>query len=91
MNVRNRRILCARISRHHHVAFLFRLHQLLSDVALHNFMSEVPSQRVATQRFNLKALLQRQSASLQPNIHQPSAGEVGVSEYRDHLNSQRAL
>jgi hypothetical protein len=35
----------------------FRTDELLGDVALDDFMGEVSPQRVATQRFNLKALL----------------------------------
>jgi hypothetical protein len=86
MNVSDGRILCARISRHHHVAFFFRLHQLLSDVALHDLMSKVPPQGVATQRFDFKALLQSQPARLEPDVHETGAREVSVGENRNHWN-----
>lgn len=72
------------------MAFLFRLHELLCDVALDNFVREVPTQRVATQSLDLKALLQRQPAGLQANVHEPSTREVGVSEYWEHQKSSTA-
>src|SRR5258705_12070069 len=62
MNVSDRRILSAGIGRYHHVAFLFRLNELFCDVALYNFVREVPTHRVATERVELKALLQCQTA-----------------------------
>ncbi len=64
MNVTDRGILGARISRHHHVAFLLRLNKLLCYVTLDHFMREVPTQRVATDFVDLEALLQRQTAGL---------------------------
>src|SRR5213075_243095 len=70
MNVRDWRILGARISRDHHMASLLRLNQLLRDVALHDLMREVTPHRVTTSRVNLKALLQRQTAAFKTNVHQ---------------------
>src|SRR6267142_1546459 len=70
MNVRDRRILSAGIGRYHHVAFLFRLNKLLRNVALDDFVREVPAQGVATKRLDLKALLQRQTARLESDIHE---------------------
>ena len=84
VNVGDRRILRARISRDHHVTFLFRLHELLGDVALNNFVSEVPTHRLAAERIDLKALLQLQPAGLESNVHQPRAREVSVSENLIH-------
>lgn len=81
---RDRRILCAGISRHHHVAFLFRTDELLSDVALDDLMSEVPTQRVATNSLDLKALLQGETTGLEADVHQTGAREVGVGENREH-------
>jgi hypothetical protein len=81
VNVSDRRILCAWIGRHHHVAFFLRLHELLGDVALDHFVREVPAQRVTTESFDLKTLLQRQPASLEADVHEPGAREVGVGEY----------
>ena len=75
VNVGDRGILCAGIGRHHHVAFLFRTDELLGDVALDDLVREVPTQRVATESLDLKALLQRQPASLEPDVHEPRAGE----------------
>jgi hypothetical protein len=49
MNVSDRGILCARICRHHHLTFLFRLNELLRDIALDDFVSEVPTQGIATE------------------------------------------
>ena len=43
--------------------------------------------RVATESVDLKALLQRQTASLETDVHEPRAREVGVSEYREHPQS----
>ena len=74
-------VLCAGISGHHHVAFLFRTDEFLGDVALDHFVREVPTQRVATESLDLKALLQHQTARLEADVHQPRAGEVGVCEY----------
>lgn len=51
-------VFCARIGRHHYVAFLFRLNKLLSDLTLNHFLGEVPAHRIATERVDLKALLQ---------------------------------
>src|SRR6266496_607710 len=84
MNVTDRRISCAWICRDHHVTLLFRLNKLLRHVALDNFMREVPAYCLATERVNLKALLQCETARLQADVHEPGAREVGVSEYRDH-------
>lgn len=84
VNVSDRGILGARIGRHHHLAFLFRTDELLGDVALDDFVREVPPQGVATESLDLKALLQCQTAGLKTDVHQPGAREVGVSEYRDH-------
>src|SRR5260370_27402089 len=86
VNVSDRRILCAWISRHHHVAFLFRLHELLCDVALDYFVSEVLAHGVATESIDLEALLQGQTASLNADIHEPGAREIGVGEYLLHQN-----
>jgi len=47
---------------------------------LDDFVSEVVAHRVATETVDLKTLLQRQTAGLKSNIHQPGAGEVGVGE-----------
>ncbi len=91
MNVSDRRVLRARIGCHHHVTFLFRLHKLLGDVALNNFVSEIPTHRIATKRINLKALLQRQPAGFKTDVHQASAGEVGVSENSFRPQSLRIL
>ena len=81
---RDRRILCARISRDHHVALLFRLHEFPRDIALDDVVSKIPPQRIATEGLNLKALLQRQPASSEADIHEPRAGEVGVRENWEH-------
>jgi hypothetical protein len=35
-------------------------------------------------------LLQRQTASLEADVHEPGPREVGVSEYRDHQNGSTA-
>src|SRR5688572_18473616 len=75
---------CARIGRHHYMTFLFRLHQLLCDVTLDDFVREVSPHGVATESVDLKALLQCQTASLEANVHEPSAREVSVSEYWAH-------
>lgn len=69
VNVRNWRTFCARIGRYHHVAFLFRLHELLRDVTPHNFVRKVLTLRLATLSINLKALLQSQTTSLEANVH----------------------
>ena len=61
MNIRNRRILRARIRRDHHVAFLVSENDLPCDIALDNFVSEVLAHRVATDSVNLKALLECES------------------------------
>jgi hypothetical protein len=61
------------------VAFLFRLHELLRYVTLNNLVREVPTLRIATDRVDLKALLQRQSTSLEADVHEPCAGEVGIN------------
>ena len=58
VNVSDRGILSAGIGCHHYVAFLFRLNELLCDVALDDFVGEVPTQGVATESLDLKALLQ---------------------------------
>ena len=84
VNVSDGRILRARISRDHHVAFFFRLHELLGDVALHNFVSEIPAHRLATERIDLKALLQCKTAGLESNVHKPRAREVSVGENSEH-------
>ena len=81
MNVADRRISCAWICRDHHMTPLFRFHELPRYVALNNFMREVPSHRVATETIDLKALLQRQTAGLEADVHEPGAREVSVSEY----------
>lgn len=52
-------------------------------------MSEVSTERVATESVNLKALLQCHTAGLQADIHEPCAREVGVSEY--YLNLFHAV
>src|SRR2546425_8362969 len=91
VNVTDRGIPCAWIGRHHHVAFLFRLNELVCDVTLHDLVSEVPTQGVATESVDLKALLQCQSARLEADVHQPGAREVCVSEYRNHQNRSTAL
>src|SRR3954470_923024 len=70
---------------------LFRLHQLLRDVALHDLMQEISPHRLATSRVNLKALLQRQPAAFKTNVHETGAGEVGVSENSFHPRSLRIL
>ena len=66
------------------MAFLFRLNELLCDVALDHFVREIPTQGVATESVDLKALLQYQTARLEANVHEPGAREVGISEYWDH-------
>ena len=38
-----------------------------------NFVGEVPTQRVATESIDLKALLQRQIAKLESDVHEPRA------------------
>lgn len=91
MNVSDRRILCARIRRHHHVTVLFRLYELLRDVALDDFVREVAPHRVATEAVNLKALLQCETAGFKTNVHQSSAGKIGISENRFHPRSSRIL
>lgn len=58
------------------MAFLVGEYNLLRDVALHNFVSEVPSHRVATESVDLKALLQREATGLKTNVHKPGAREV---------------
>ena len=58
VNVSDRRILRAGIGRHHHLAFLFMLNELLCDVTLDDFVREVPTQGFATESLDLKALLQ---------------------------------
>lgn len=47
-------------------------------------MSEVPPAACRNTGLNLKALLQNQPARLKPDVHQPGAGEIGVSENRNH-------
>jgi hypothetical protein len=69
VNVSDRGILCAWIGRHHHLAFLFRTDELLCDVALDDFVREVPTQGVATESVDLKALLQCQTARLEADVH----------------------
>ena len=91
VNVSDRRILCAWIGRHHHLTFLFRLNELLCDVALDDFVREVPTQGVATESLDLKALLQCQTSRLEADVHEPCAREVGVSEDRDHQNRIRVV
>lgn len=86
VNVSDRGILCAGICRHHHLTFLFRLNELLCDVALDDLVSEVPTHGVTAESLDLKALLQRQTARLEADVHEPGAREVGVSEYWDHRN-----
>jgi hypothetical protein len=85
VNVSDRRILCAGIGRHHHVAFLFRLNELLCDVTLDDFVKEVPTHGFATEGLDLKALLQGQTTRLQTDVHESSTREVGVSEDWDHI------
>lgn len=46
-----------------------------------------PPHRVAAQSIYLKALLQRQPASFEANVHESGAGEVGVGEYWKHPRS----
>src|SRR5437870_9658370 len=87
VNVGDRRILRARISRDHHVTFFFRLHELLGDVALNNFVSEVPTHRLAAESIDLKALLQSQSAGFEADVHQPRARAVSVGENREDEKS----
>jgi hypothetical protein len=91
VHVSDRGILCAWIGRHHHLAFLFRLNELLCDVALDDFVREVPTQGVATESIDLKALLQCQTARLEADVHEPGAREVGVSEYRDHQDKSTVV
>ena len=91
MNVSDRRILGARIRRDHHVAFLFRTDEFLGDVALNNFVREVPSHRLTTESIDLKALLQCQPARLKADVHEPGAGEVRVGEYLIHPQGLRIL
>ena len=66
------------------MTFFFFLHELLGDVALNNFVSEVPTHRVAAERIDLKALLQRQTAGLESDVHQPRAREISVGENWEH-------
>jgi hypothetical protein len=91
MNVRDWRILGARISRDHHIASPLRLHQLPRNVALHDFMRKVTPHRLATSSVNLKTLLQREPASLKTNVHEAGAGEVCVGENYFHPRSLRIL
>jgi len=69
------------------MASLLGMHQLLRDVALHDFVREVPPHRLATSRVDLKALLQRQAAAFKTDVHEPGAGEVGVGENRERQTS----
>ena len=71
------------------MAFLFRLNELLCDVALDNFVREVMTQGLATESVDLKALLQGKAARLEAYVHESRAGKVSVSEYRDHRTSIR--
>jgi hypothetical protein len=73
MNIRNRRILRARIRRHHDVAIFVGENDLPCDIALHNFVIEVPPHRVATNSVKFKALLQCQSAGFESDIHESRA------------------
>lgn len=84
MNIRNRRILRARIRRHHHVAFLIRENDLPRDIALDYLVREVPPHRVTTERVDLKALLQCKATSFKADVHESSAREVGVRENSSH-------
>src|SRR5205807_9189759 len=78
VNVTDRRILRARVSRDHHVTLLLRLHKLLGDVALNNLVSEVPTHGLAAESLDLKALLQCQTAALESDVHESSAREISV-------------
>ena len=84
MNVSDRGVLCAGICGDHDMTFFFRRHELLCDVALNDFVREVPTQGIATKRLDLKTLLQCQTARLETDIHEPSPRKVGVGEYRNH-------
>jgi hypothetical protein len=60
------------------------MNELLGDVTLDDFVREVPTEGIATESLDLKALLQCQTARLQPDVHESGAREVGVSEYWAH-------
>src|SRR5438046_1665862 len=56
VNVGDRGIFCAWVGRDHYVAVLLRLNELLCDVALDDFVREVPTHCVTTESLDLKAL-----------------------------------
>ena len=69
------------------MAILVSQDELLRDVALNNFMTEVVTHRVTTDRVDLEALLQTQSARRKTDVHKSSAREVGVGNYSEHWAS----
>ena len=54
------------------MAFFVSENNLLCYVALNDFVREVPTHRVATECVDLKALLQREAASLRPMSISPA-------------------
>jgi len=79
VNIGDRRIFGARIRRHHYVAVLVSQDEFPCDVALNSFVRKVLPHSVTTDRVDLEALLQSQSARFKTDIHKPSAREVGVN------------
>ena len=84
VDVADGRVFRAGISRDHDVAFSFGVSEFSSDVTLNDFMRKVLTHRLATDAVDLKALLQRKTASCEPDVHETSAREVSISENWEH-------